>query len=154
MNRNHLTAAVLSGMKSLETPPDQPCADYRAPAPDPKAPKLKLRPGDDLDLSEATMVDAPGDLADWPITTRITELDMTPDGIAVAFSKRDGEGGGPAWGPMRCRQPRVGETIGIFVAAGSLRHVTDGGSRSPVKERSNVILVKMPGAGGASYSFP
>ncbi|MDE2141290.1 MAG: hypothetical protein KGJ84_02610 [Elusimicrobia bacterium] len=109
-------------------------------------------------------MDAPGDLADWPITTRITELDMTPDGIAVAFSKRDGDGSwpdetdtfgptgplqyslgmaeyidgqwyasapiqlwrglersgggpadyaknwfyGPAWGPMRCRQPRVG----------------------------------------------
>ena len=48
--------------------------------------------------------------------------------------------------------PATGETIGVFVVAGNLRGVTDG-SQSPVHERSNVVLVPMPGFGGARYTF-
>jgi hypothetical protein len=30
------------------------------------------------------------DLADWPVTTTLTEVDFTNDGVALTFSKQDG----------------------------------------------------------------
>jgi hypothetical protein len=56
------------------------------------------------------------------------------------------------WAPMTGHQPAVGETIGFFVCAGDCRN-NHAGDVSPVKERSNVVLVPMPGSGGASFSF-
>jgi hypothetical protein len=56
------------------------------------------------------------------------------------------------WAPMTGHQPAVGETIGFFVCAGDCRGRVDG-SGSPVKERSNVVLVKMPTDAGARYTF-
>jgi hypothetical protein len=48
------------------------------------------------------------------------------------------------WGPMAHHQPAPGETIGIFVCEGDCRNNTQGTS-SPLRERSNVVLVKFPG---------
>jgi len=56
------------------------------------------------------------------------------------------------WAPMTGHQPAVGETIGFFVCAGDCRN-NRAGSLSPVKERTNVVLVPMPGSGGAVYRF-
>lgn len=56
------------------------------------------------------------------------------------------------WAPMTTHQPAVGETIGFFVCAGDCRGRIDGHG-SPVKERSNVVLVKMPTNAGARYTF-
>jgi hypothetical protein len=56
------------------------------------------------------------------------------------------------WAPMTTHQPAVGETIGFFVVAGDCRGRVDGHG-SPVKERSNVVMVKMPTDGGARYTF-
>jgi hypothetical protein len=56
------------------------------------------------------------------------------------------------WAPMTTHQPAVGETIGFFVCAGDCRGRVDG-SGSPVKERSNVVLVRMPSNSGARYTF-
>jgi hypothetical protein len=56
------------------------------------------------------------------------------------------------WAPMTYHQPAVGEVIGFFVCAGDCRGRTDG-SGSPVKERTNVVLVKMPTDAGARYTF-
>ena len=56
------------------------------------------------------------------------------------------------WSPMTGHQPAVGEQIGFFVCAGDCRNTTDG-SRSPVKERSNVVIVTMPNDGGATFRF-
>jgi hypothetical protein len=56
------------------------------------------------------------------------------------------------WAPMTGHQPAVGETIGFFACAGDCRNNT-AGSLSPVKERSNVVLVTMPGPGGARFVF-
>ena len=56
------------------------------------------------------------------------------------------------WGALANYQPATGEIIGVFVVAGNVRVVPDG-SQSPVRERSNVVLVRMPDASGASYSF-
>lgn len=181
-----------------------------------------------LDLHEATMFDNPVNLADWPVTTQITEVDfqyMGMDGVHVEFSKRDGPGSWPditppgwtgpleytlgfvenigghwyasaaiefwrgldvsggnvasdvgtmaqctsfgagstcqvarnwyydaRWGALAGYQPATGEIIGVFVVAGNLRGVTDG-SQSPVQERSNVVLVRMPDLAGATYRF-
>ncbi len=56
------------------------------------------------------------------------------------------------WSPMTGHQPAVGETIGIFVCAGDCRN-NPKGTLSPVKERSNVVLVKQPSSAGAVYRF-
>jgi hypothetical protein len=56
------------------------------------------------------------------------------------------------WAPMTGHQPVVGETIGFFACAGDCRNNT-AGSLSPVKERSNVVLVTFPGPGGARFTF-
>ena len=56
------------------------------------------------------------------------------------------------WAPMTYHQPAVGEMIGFFVCAGDCRNRSDS-SGSPVRERSNVVLVPMPTDGGASYAF-
>jgi hypothetical protein len=56
------------------------------------------------------------------------------------------------WGPMAGHQPAVGEIIGFFVAAGECRGKLYG-EGSDVKERSNVVLVPMPGPGGATFTF-
>lgn len=48
------------------------------------------------------------------------------------------------WGPMAGHQPAPGETIGIFVCEGDCRNNTKG-DLSPLRERSNVVLVKFPG---------
>lgn len=51
------------------------------------------------------------------------------------------------WGIMSTYQPKIGETIGIFVCAGDCRDAN--GNFSPVHERSNVVLVKLPNPGEA-----
>ncbi|HEY8089523.1 MAG TPA: hypothetical protein VIF09_16795 [Polyangiaceae bacterium] len=181
-----------------------------------------------LDLHQATLYDNPPGLADWPVTTQITDVEFQyqgADGVHVEFSKRDGTGSWPdvtppgwtgpleytlgfaeyingqwyasaaiefwrglpaaggnvaedidtkaqctafgaasscqvaknwyydgRWGALAGYQPATGEIIGVFVVAGNLRGVTDG-SQSPVQERSNVVLVPMPGFAGAKYTF-
>jgi hypothetical protein len=174
------------------------------PSPTPGGPAA----GDQLNLSKATILNSPPDLASWAVTTSITALDISSGGIHVDFSKKDGpgrwpdiippgftgpieytlgmvltingqlyasapiqmwngldRGGGPPsqyalnwfydparWAPMTFHQPAVGELIGFFVAEGSLRNDTAGTS-SPLKERSNVVVVPMPSDGGASFTF-
>ena len=56
------------------------------------------------------------------------------------------------WAPMTYHQPAVGETIGFFVCEGDCRNNTDG-SLSPLRERSNVVLVPMPSNNGAIFHF-
>jgi hypothetical protein len=56
------------------------------------------------------------------------------------------------WGALAGYQPATDEVIGVFVVAGNTRGVKDG-SQSPVHERSNVVLVKMPPFTGAKYTF-
>jgi hypothetical protein len=182
--------------------------DMAAPTPDAAPPPTML------DLHDATIHNNPPNLADWPVTTTITEVDFQyqgQDGVHVEFSKRDGPGSWPdftppgwngpleytlgmaefingrwhasaaiqfwrglaasggnvganqqvarnwyydgRWGEMAGYQPQQGEPIGIFVVAGNVRNITDDGSQSPVKERSNVVLVPMPGPDGASHTF-
>lgn len=49
------------------------------------------------------------------------------------------------WGPLASYEPQPGEVIGFFVCAGDCR---DGDpSRSPVKERSNIVLFPLPAPG-------
>ncbi len=51
-----------------------------------------------LDLHEAMIFDNPPNLADWPVTTLITDVEfqyMGMDGVHVEFSKRDGPGSWP-----------------------------------------------------------
>jgi hypothetical protein len=56
------------------------------------------------------------------------------------------------WGPMTGYQPAVGETIGIFVCGGDCRN-NPKGDLSPVKERTNVVLLPMPSNSGGVFRF-
>jgi len=53
---------------------------------------------------------------------------------------------------MTYHQPAVGEQVGFFVCSGDCRNAGDG-SRSPVRERSNVVVVTMPSDAGATFRF-
>ncbi len=51
-----------------------------------------------LDLHQVTLFDNPANLADWPVTTLITDVEfqyMGQDGVHVEFSKQDGSGSWP-----------------------------------------------------------
>ncbi len=52
-------------------------------------PSLPCAPGP-IDLSQVTLYSNPPDLASWPVTTTLTEVDFTNDGVHVEFSKIDG----------------------------------------------------------------
>lgn len=176
----------------------------------PSAPAPAPAPGaavDAVPLSSMIVKYSPA-FASWPITTKLTMVDIRADGIHVEFSKQSGAGrwpdwtppgwdgplqyslgmalningqwyasspiefwygldrsGGPPsqyalnwfydpgrWAPMTTHQPAVGETIGFFVVAGDARGRVDGHG-SPVKERSNVVIVKMPTDAGARFTF-
>jgi hypothetical protein len=53
------------------------------------------------------------------------------------------------WGPLSQHQPAVGELVGFFVTAGDQRAK----DVRKVTERSNVVIVRFPGDGGAYYPF-
>ena len=53
------------------------------------------------------------------------------------------------WGAMVGHQPAPGEMVGFFVSAGDARN----NGPISVKERSNVVLVPFPGAGGGVFGF-
>ena len=79
--------------KPAPPPPEAPAptpdpAPAPAPAPDPSA--------DAIDLHQVTVYASPMDIADWPVTTRITRLDLGgTNGAAVDFGKKDGPGRWP-----------------------------------------------------------
>jgi hypothetical protein len=172
------------------------------PSPSPNNPSAPAA-NDGINMGQATILNSPFDLANWPVTTSITSLDLATDGVHVEFSKQSGPGkwaeggfgiqytlgmclninnhwycsavvqfwtglpaaGGPPaeyaqnwfydairWAPMTGHQPAPGETIGFFACSGDCRN-NPKGDASPVKERTNIVLVPMPGNGGASYRF-
>jgi hypothetical protein len=164
--------------------------------------------GDQFNMSQATILNSPRDLASWSVTTSLQVVDIRPDGFSVEFSRKDGagrwpdvtppgwtgsleytlgmclsinnqwycsavveywyglqvSGGSPGdvavnwfydpirWAPMTGHQPAVGETVGIFVCEGDCRNNSNG-SLSPLKERSNVVLIKFPSGAGTTYRF-
>jgi hypothetical protein len=188
--------------KSTATPPAPAATPTPTPDPTPAPPP----PPPAFDLNQSILLNSPDDLASWPITTTITDVNITAAGIHVDFSKRDGPGrwpdvtppgwsgpleytlgmcldisgqwycsstieywngldrsGGPPsqyalnwfydpnrWAPMTYHQPATGETIGFFVCEGDCRN-NHSGSLSPLRERSNVVLVAMPTDAGADY---
>jgi hypothetical protein len=89
----------VSGTEVLRKP--TPAAVPPAPAPTPApTPTPALNPvptsNDGMDLHQATVTaSSPADVADWPITTLITTLDLRGDGALVDFSKKDGPGRWP-----------------------------------------------------------
>ncbi len=50
---------------------------------------------DQVDLRQAMVYGGGPDIANWPITTAITAIDINSRGIALAFSKKDGAGRWP-----------------------------------------------------------
>ena len=189
--------------------PPAPRPDLTAPPPDLTSPKPDLSVAS-LDLRQVSLFDNPSDVADWPITTRITKVDIRPSGVHLEFDKQDGpnrwpdivppgwdgplqytvglvmnvngtwcgsaaiqywyglfESGGNIaevgqipknwyydgrWGCLQGYQPRQGEQIGVFVVAGNARGVRDG-SQSPKRERSNIVLLNLPGPAGATFTY-
>jgi hypothetical protein len=56
------------------------------------------------------------------------------------------------WAPMTYHQPAPGELIGFFVCEGDCRNNVNG-TLSPLRERSNVVLVPMPANDSGSQTF-
>ena len=54
------------------------------------------------------------------------------------------------WGPMAGYQPHVGEQMGFFLSAGNARGVT---TVSSVRERTNVVVVALPGGDSGNFTF-
>jgi len=54
------------------------------------------------------------------------------------------------WGPMAGHQPQPGEQMGFFVSAGNARGE---GGVSSVRERSNVVIVSLPGGDSGFFPF-
>jgi hypothetical protein len=201
LRKNQVLPTPPAPQEPAPTPPPAP------PPPPTPAPPPSFGP-DGIDMGQAVILNSPRDLASWPITTTITELNIRSSGIRVEFSKKDGPGrwpdvtppgwsgplqytlgmclninarwycsavvefwheleesGGPPsqyaqnwfydpirWAPMTGHQPAQGETIGFFVCGGDCRNNVNG-DLSPARERSNIVLVPMPGNGGANYRF-
>jgi hypothetical protein len=194
-----------SGTQSFVTPAAPVVVTPPSPGP---GPIVTPAANDGINMSQATILNSPFDLASWPATGAISLLDLRPSGVHIEFTKQDGPdrwpdvvppgwagslqytlgmclninsrwycsavveywhgldaaGGAPndyamnwfyspeRWAPMTGHQPAVGETIGFFACAGDCRNNT-AGSLSPVKERTNIVLVPMPGSGGATFRF-
>ena len=89
----------VSGTEVLRRP--QPAADptpVPAPTPTPSpgpAPAPVPTSLDAIDLRQVTVINPAVDVANWPITTRISVLDFNSGGVAVEFSKKDGPGRWP-----------------------------------------------------------
>jgi len=54
------------------------------------------------------------------------------------------------WGPMAGYQPHAGEQMGFFLSAGNARGVT---TVTSVRERTNVVVVPLPGGDSGSFTF-
>jgi hypothetical protein len=73
-------------------PPAPPSPPQPPPPPPPPVPTSN----DGIDLHGVTVTAAsPADVANWPVTTLITTLDLRGDGAFVDFSKKDGPGRWP-----------------------------------------------------------
>ena len=88
----------VSGTEVLRRP--QPAAEptpvpVPVPAPVPTPPAPVPTSPDAIDLHQVTSINPAVDVANWPITTKITVLDFNSGGIAVEFSKKDGPGRWP-----------------------------------------------------------
>jgi hypothetical protein len=81
---------VLRRPQPAAPPPPAPPAPPPTPAPAPPS-----GPTDGLDLSQAVVTGgSPGDIASWPITTTIDDMNFG-NGISVDFSKKSGAGRWP-----------------------------------------------------------
>jgi hypothetical protein len=197
-------AGNIDGSDDLRFALTTPAAPGPGPAPAPAPLAVDMVP-----FGSAIIRNSPLTLPTWPITTKITLVDIGPTGVHLDFSKNNGAGrwpditppgwdgplqwtlgmalniggswyasasvqfwngldrsGGPPsqyalnwfydpgrWAPMTSHQPRPGEQVGFFACAGDCRN-NPGGTLSPVKERSNVVVVTMPGSdAGGRFSF-
>ena len=85
------------GTEVLHKPqPAQATPPPAAAPPPPPPPPAPSGPSDGLDLHSAIITGgSPQDVANWPITTQITDMDFGGNGVHVDFSKRDGPGRWP-----------------------------------------------------------
>jgi len=83
-----------SAVQSLVTPP-APVIITPAPSPSPSPSPGVPVAGDAINMAQAQIVNSPFDLANWPVTSAITHLDLAGDGVHPTFSKQDGPGKWP-----------------------------------------------------------
>jgi hypothetical protein len=79
-------------------------------------------------FKSAKIFNSPPDIATWPITTKITHLEIRADGIAIAFSKKDGTGRWPdvvppGWdGPIQYTLWLMMRVNGAWAASGIIQY--------------------------------
>ena len=83
-------------LRLASTAPSPAPAPAPTPSPAPAPGPAPAAAGSDMfDPHLATVYASPKDVANWPITAKITALDFAPNGVAVAFTKKDGAGRWP-----------------------------------------------------------
>jgi hypothetical protein len=86
----------IQGTETLRLASSTPAAPATPAAPTaPAAPVAPAGGTDQVDLHSATIEGSASDVANWPITTAITLVDINSSGIAVSFSKQNGPGRWP-----------------------------------------------------------
>ena len=79
-------------------------------------------------LNSAKIYNSPADTASWPITTKITRLEVRSDGIALSFGKKDGVGRWPdvtppGWdGPIQYTLWLMLRVNGAWAASGIIQY--------------------------------
>lgn len=84
------------GTTNSTTPPDDSASTL---------PSGGLAKGPGPDLKKCAILNNPPSEGEWPITTRITKLEIRPNGVHVEFSKRDGPGRWPDVTPPGWKGP-------------------------------------------------
>jgi hypothetical protein len=108
--------AAIAAETGSPTDTGSPPVETGSPDAGPPSPACPGGPTE-IDLHTVTLYSNPPDLADWPVTTTLTEVDFTSAGIALQFSKMDGSGRWPDVTPPGWAGP-LQYTIGMVECIG------------------------------------
>ena len=111
-NYSNIQSFVTPPAPVVVAPPANP-SPSPSPAPSPGGPAGN----DGINMSQATILNSPSDLASWPVTSALTLVSMQPSGVHVEFSKADGPGRWPDVYPPGWSEP-LQYTLGMCMNLG------------------------------------
>jgi len=85
----------VSSVRSFVTPAPIVIAPTPSPSPIPGGGGGSPAANDQINMGQATILNSPLDIANWPVTTAINGLTIRSSGVSIDFSKKDGPGRWP-----------------------------------------------------------